>query len=36
MPTEGGWYYGSPRRKKPWRYPGVPVPFRLQHRYYQT
>lgn len=19
--------------RKPWRYPGVPIPFRLQHRY---
>lgn len=29
------WYtgYGSGRRKKKWRYPGVPIPYRLQHKY---
>lgn len=25
--------YGTQRRKKKWRYPGVPIPFRLQHKY---
>jgi hypothetical protein len=30
----GGYYYGSGQpEKKRWRYPGVPIPFRLQHRY---
>lgn len=28
-----GYSYGSAARKKKWRYPGVPIPFRLQHRY---
>jgi hypothetical protein len=29
------WSYGSghSKPKKKWRYPGVPIPFRLQHRY---
>lgn len=34
MPGLGGYYYGYPQRpKKKWRYPGIPIPFRLQHRY---
>lgn len=29
----GGYYYGSQRPKKKWRYPDVPIPYRLQHIY---
>lgn len=32
MPCNAGGY-GSGRRKKKWRYPGVPIPERLKHRY---
>lgn len=30
-----GWSYWEPRndRRKKWRYPGVPIPYRLQSRY---
>lgn len=28
------WYYGAtPRKKKDWRYPGVPIPWRLRDKY---
>jgi hypothetical protein len=28
------WSYGFAQRpKKKWRYPGVPIPWRLQHKY---
>lgn len=34
MPVLGGYYYtGRVTPKKKWRYPGVPIPMRLQHRY---
>jgi len=32
MPCFGLSYIKKDRRKK-WRYPGVPIPMRLQHRY---
>lgn len=31
-----GWFcysYRKDDRRKKWRYPGVPIPWRLQHRY---
>lgn len=33
MGWDGGYCYGTQRRKKKWRYPGVPIPYRLQDRY---
>lgn len=34
MPVIGGEYcYTRPDMRKKWRYPGVPIPQRLQHRY---
>jgi hypothetical protein len=28
-----GYYYCTPKRWKKWRYPGVPIPYRLKHIY---
>lgn len=33
MGYDSGYHYGSQRPKKKWRYPGVPIPYRLQHIY---
>jgi len=33
MPLFSYAYCQAPDRRKIWRYPGVPIPFRLQHRY---
>lgn len=33
MPFDSGYYYGVPKKWKRWRYPGVPIPPRLQHVY---
>jgi len=33
MPDEGGYDYGRWKKWKVWRYPGVPIPFRLQNIY---
>jgi hypothetical protein len=33
MGWDGGYNYGVQRRKKKWRYPGVPIPSRLQFKY---
>jgi hypothetical protein len=34
MPVIGGEYsYRRPDTRKIWRYPGVPIPQRLKHRY---
>jgi len=30
-----GYYYLKLDRRKKWRYPGVPIPWRLQSRYKQ-
>jgi hypothetical protein len=34
MPWDNGYEYGTQRKKKPWRYPGVEIPWRLRHKYY--
>ncbi|HWC63970.1 MAG TPA: hypothetical protein VG501_10135 [Rhizomicrobium sp.] len=34
MPTCGFDCAPTPRRKKVWRYPGVPIPWRLQGKYF--
>lgn len=34
MAYDNGYQYCTNRTRKPWRYPGVPIPFRLQHQYY--
>lgn len=33
MGHDSGYSYGTQRRKKKWRYPGVPIPERLKHKY---
>lgn len=33
MGYDSGYCYCLPDRHKKWRYPGVPIPFRLRHRY---
>lgn len=32
MGSLGSWY-GTQKRKKKWRYPGVPIPYRLRGKY---
>lgn len=33
MPSTFEYSYSRPDTRKIWRYPGVPIPFRLQWRY---
>lgn len=36
MAWGNGHEYGHAPPRKPWRYPGVPIPWRLQRRYYEV
>jgi hypothetical protein len=33
MAHDPGYQYGTQRKRKRWRYPGAPIPWRLRDRY---